>query len=136
MTEQVQYTRDTIVARFIEIRDLIKSKDDAHKAEIAELKRRQDVIESYLLQDMMNHGETAFSTTSGTAFIKLSEFVRVADKEVFLEFVKQQDDLNFLTVSASKTHCMEFKDNTGNLPPGLSYTATKEVQIRRGKSKD
>lgn len=133
---QTTYGRDEIVARYVEIRDAIKVKEDVHKAEIAEMKKNLDIIEAYLLQIMVASGETSFSTTAGTAFIKTSEYVRVADKEVFLEFVKQQNDLNFLTVSASKTHCLEFKDNSGSLPPGLNYSAVKEIGIRRGKSKD
>jgi hypothetical protein len=135
MSEQVVFTRDQIVAKFVELRDEIDAKEAAHKAEIAKLKERQGVIENYLLSDMVQKGETSFSTSAGTAFIKTSEYLKVADKSTFVEFVKQQDDLNFLTVSASKTHCLEYKENTGHLPPGLNYTAVKEVQIRRGKSK-
>lgn len=135
MTEKV-WDRNSIVGRYVEIRDLIKAKEDAHKAEIAELKKKLDVIEAFLLQDMSAHGETAFSTDSGTAYVKTSEYVKVADKEVYLEFVRQQNDLNFLTVSANKTHVFEYRENTGQLPPGLNYTAVKEIGIRRGKSKE
>lgn len=136
MSEQQGWTRDQIVARYVELRDLKKTKEDAHKAEIAVINKNLDVIEGYLLSDMSSKGETSFSTPSGTAFIKLNEYLKVADKEVFLAWVKEQGDLNFLTVSASKTNCIEYKENTGNLPPGLNYTASKEVGIRRGKSKE
>ena len=135
MTDQV-WDRNSIVKRYVEIRDLIKTKEDAHKAEIAGLKRNLEVIEAYLLQDMSAHGENSFSTEAGTAYIKTSEYLKVADKQVFLEFVKEQGDLTFMTVSASKTQCLEFKENTGHLPPGLNYTAVKEIGIRRGKSKE
>jgi len=135
MTDQ-QYTRDDIVAKYVELRDLKKSKEDAHKAEIAEINKRLDVIEGFLLSDMSSKGETSFTTSSGTAYIKTNEYLKVADKEVFMAWVKEQDDLNFLTVAASKTHVLEFKENTGHLPPGLNYTASKEVGIRRGKSKE
>jgi len=131
-----QYTRDAIVAKYVEIRDLKKVKEDAHKAEIAELNKRLEVIEGYLLSDMREKGETSFSTPSGTAFVKTNEFVRVADKEVFLAWVKEQGDLNFLTVACNKSNVLEWKDNTGTLPPGLNYSASTEVGIRRGKSKD
>lgn len=130
------WDRNSIVARYVEIRDAIKVKEDAHKAELAEMKRKLDVIEAYLLQDMNNHGETSFSTESGTAYVKTNEYLKVADKETFLAWVREQGDLAFLTVSASKTNCLEYRDNTGNLPPGLNYTAVKEIGIRRGKSKE
>jgi len=136
MTEATVFTRDDIVSKYVSIRDLKKQKEDAHKAEMAELNNRLGVIEGYLLADMKARGENSFSTPSGTAFIKHSEWLKVADKEVFLAWVKQQGDLSFLTVSASKTQCLEFKENTGSLPPGLNYSASLEVGIRRGKSKD
>ncbi len=136
MSEQKVWDRNSIVARYVEIRDAIKAKEDAHKAEIAEEKRKLEVIEAFLLQDMQAHGETSFSTTAGTAYVKTNEYLKVADKEVFMNWVKEQGDLNFLTVSASKTQCLEFKENTGNLPPGLNYTAVKEIGVRRGKSKE
>jgi len=135
MTEQV-WDRNSIVKRYVEIRDLIKAKEDAHKAELAGLKQKLDVIEAFLLSEMSAHGETSFSTEAGTAYVKTSEYLKVADKQVFMEFVKEQGDLAFLTVSASKTQCLEYKENTGHLPPGLNYTAVKEIGIRRGKSKE
>ena len=135
MTEPV-YTRDAIVAKYVEIRDLKKSKEDAHKAEIAEINRRLEVIEGYLLADMRQKGETSFSTPSGTAFVKTNEYIKVADKEVFLAWVKEQGDLNFLTVAAAKTQVLEYKNDTGILPPGLNYVANTEIGVRRGKSKE
>jgi len=136
MTDAVSYTRDDIVSKYVQIRDEKKLKEDGHKAEMAELNKRLDVIEGYLLADMRARGENSFSTPSGTAFIKHNEWIKVADKEVFLAWVKESGDLNFLTVSASKTNCLEYKENTGVLPPGLNYSASLEVGIRRGKSKE
>lgn len=133
---QMTYGRDEIVARYVEIRDAIKAKEDVHKAEIAEMKKNLDVIENYLLNEMQSHGETSFSTTAGTAFIKEVTQVSVADKEVYLQFVRQQDDLTFLTVTANKTHVTEWLENTGTIPPGLNYFKRKEIGIRRGKSKE
>ena len=136
MTDAVIYTRDDIVSKYVQIRDEKTLKRDCHKAKMADLSKRLDIIEGYLLADMRARGENSFSTPSGTAFIKRNEWITVADKEVFLAWVRESGDLNFLTVSASKTNCLEHKENTGVLPPGLNCSASLEVGIRRGKSKE
>jgi hypothetical protein len=134
MTEQVQYSYDEIVAKYLEIRDAKKVLEDKHKAEIAEYDRRLTVIEGYLLNQLNESGVESMRTKAGTCYKHVQTSVKVADKDVFRTFVETSGDLSLMTVSANKTRVLEVLEETGELVPGLNMTRVTTVGIRKGKS--
>jgi hypothetical protein len=134
MTEQVQYTHDQIIERYLALRNEKKQLEDDVKLKLGDIDRRMGIIENFLLSTLTASGVESMRTKHGTCFKHIKTNVNIADKEVYLSYVKQRDDLTLLTVSANKTRVLEILDETGVLPPGLNMSRTVTINVRKGTS--
>ena len=68
-----------------------------------------------------------------TAFLKEVDSCKTTDGIAFLEFCKERDAFELLEIRPSKTTIRAFMENYGEIPPGVDFTQSIDVQVRRGK---
>ena len=130
----MKITTDKVIENYIERRNSIKELEDR----ISELKALQQKCEQWLLTKLDEDGETSKKTAHGTVYVKVSESVTVADQDMFLNWVKENDAWECIEKRAAKTAILQImgdREEGGRpnpTPPGLNYVAVRNVGIRKG----
>ena len=130
----MKITTDKVLEAYIQTRTKIKELED----QIAELKALQTKKEEWLLSKLDEEGETSKKTPHGTVYVKFSESVTVADKDVFFNWVKDNEAWNFMEVRSAKAEVLnavgDREDNgrPNQPPPGINYAAIRNVGVRKG----
>lgn len=121
-----------LVAKYIELRDKkaeIKAEYDAKVAKVDEVLNK---IEGKFLEVFEQTGMDSVKTEFGTAYSSLRTSASIADREAFMEFVKNHDEWPLLEVRCSKTAVEQYKTaNDEQLPPGINWRAERVVNVRR-----
>ena len=124
---------DTLVERYIGLRDQKKEIVDAHKLRIAELDGTLDKIEAVLLKTFGETGIESVNTTAGTAYISSRTSATVADWDIFLAHVKANNAFELIERRCSKDAVAQYKAANEDLPPGVNWSEERTVNVRRPK---
>src|SRR4051812_40227205 len=79
---------DTIIGKYIDLRDTIEQKNKALAADLAPLQAAMKGIETYLMALANQTGQTKFGTARGTAFVTTKTGCNIADKETFWQHIQ------------------------------------------------
>jgi len=119
------------VAKYIELRDeKAKITADA-KAAVAEVDKKLDKIEAVLLSAFDKVGMESGKCATGTAYILTRTSATVADKDAFLQFIRDKDEWALADVRASKAAIEQFKAANDELPPGVNWREERTLGVRR-----
>lgn len=121
---------DELVKKYKRLREIKKLYDDEHKEKTAKVKEGMNKIEAIMLQFFEDTGQTSAKTQYGTPYITTRESYSVADRESFMTWVKEHDAWEMLESRAAKSAVEAYKEETGDLPPGLNYSAERKVNVR------
>lgn len=124
-------TLDTIVAGYMKLkgqRDAIKAKA---KAEVGELEEKMSKLEAYILQKMEEDGVTSYKTPHGVAYKTTRDYANVADWEEVLNYVRTNNAYDLLERRVSKAAVKGCIDEGLPIPPGVTYTVTADITIRK-----
>ena len=127
-------TPEIVIGAYIKTRDELTAKQKALDEELATMKGHQKAREDWLRNKMAEVGTDSFKIKGvGTCFTKRTESVKVSDWDAVLEFVKENDCPELLTKGVNKTVVLERMGENRDqpLPPGVSYTAFADINIRR-----
>lgn len=124
-------TIDEAVRVYVERRDALKSFmananliDETTKAELAQI--------SMWLRDKGDElGIDSFKTQYGTAFRNVKTSYRMGDWNQFIEWVKATENYQCLEKRVAKLSTKEIHDDTGEVPPGINYSAEVEFDVRK-----
>ena len=120
---------------FVQLRDKKKAIQDRHKEELAPINAVMDKLEARFLQNLLATGQDSAASASGTVYITTKRSASLADAAAFMAYVIESDNFDLLdrkaNVKAVEDHIAKF----GNAPPGVNYTETAEVGIRRKSGK-
>lgn len=120
-----------LVGKYLDLRE----KRAQHKAEfdmkVADLDKAMEKIEAKLLEVFEQTGMDSVKTEFGTAYASNRSTASVADKEVFMEFVKSSDEWPLLEVRASKSSVEQYREEHGELPPGINWRVERIIGVRR-----
>lgn len=122
---------NALVGAYVKARDKKKEIQDRHKQELVLVNEVMDELESTMLKYFETHGINSAATDAGTAYKSLRESYSVADPVLFREWVQEQGDLSFFESRASKTAVEAYIAETGEIPPGVKYSADMSVGFRR-----
>jgi hypothetical protein len=120
-----------VVQKYIQIRDRRAQRKEAFTQEDAKDKQLQETIEAKLMEVFIATGVDSCKTPAGTAYTSTKTSATVADKEVYLDFIKQTGEWGLLDVRALKSSIEEYKDKNQALPPGINYREEVSINIRR-----
>lgn len=125
-------TIETIVERYIKLRDLKAEKDKAHKESLKEIDEALERLENHLLKTMQAQGADGIKTPSGTAYITTKSSATIGDKDLFKHFLATQEDpYTFLDMKANKPAIEAYKTEHQDLPPGVNWSEIMAVNVRR-----
>ena len=122
---------DEIVKTYIKVREKksqLKAGYDASKAKYDEL---QDKLEALLLVKFGELGVDSVKTEQGTAYTSVRTTATVADWDILLNFVKENDAYEMLERRVSKTAVEQYKAANDDLPPGINYGSERVVNFRK-----
>ena len=122
---------EELVEKYIQLRDKKAEISAAFKAKTAKLDEVIGKIEGVLLQQFMELGMESVRTKAGTAYKSTRSSATVADWDNVLDFVRQNDLWNMLEHRVSKQAVEQFKEEHGDLPPGVNWREEVVVNVRR-----
>jgi len=121
---------DEAVRVYIEHRNALKSfmahaklVEDSTKADLAK-------VSMWMRQKGDELGIDSFKTQYGTAFRNVKVSYRMGDWNQFIEWVKATDNFQCLEKRVAKLSTKEIHDETGEIPPGIDYSAEVEFDVR------
>ena len=120
------------VKLYIELRDKKAEMKAEFDASVATIQEKMDKLEAKLLEAFQKAGTDSVKTPFGTAYTTVRTSVSAADREAFLQFVKDNGEWALLDVRPLKSAVEQFRAaNDNELPPGLNVREERVVNIRR-----
>jgi hypothetical protein len=120
-----------VVSHYIALRDQKAAIKAEYDAKVSKIDKTLDTIEAKLLEVFAQTGMDSVRTANGTAYTTVRTSASVADREIFMNYVKSHDEWPLLEVRASKTGIEQFKEMNQDLPPGVNWREERVVNIRR-----
>lgn len=120
------------VSMYIKLRDKKAQMKAEFDAQIAPIQEKMDKLEAKLLEVFNTTGMDSVKTEFGTAYATVRTTASVADREIFMEYVKNHQEWGLLEVRASKAAVDQYRSaNDDELPPGINLREERVVNIRR-----
>ena len=119
-----------MIGKVIELRDRVDAKTRAYKDSIKQDETDIDLLENLLLAEINKLDGQSIKTANGTAFRATLTSFRVADREVWVNWVIANNQGDMLTLHVAKEAVKEYTDQNG-LPPGLNMTTIHRCNVRR-----
>jgi phage host-nuclease inhibitor protein Gam len=119
------------VSIYIKMRDKKAQMKAEFDASVAPLNEKMEKLEAKLLDVFNKTGMDSVKTEFGTAYTTTRVTASVADREIFMTHVKENDDWAMLEVRASKSAVEQYRETNNDLPPGISLREERVVNVRR-----
>lgn len=121
-----------VVKTYIKLRDRRAQRKSEYEAADAADKEKQEKIEAYLLKEFNESGIDSIRTEFGTAYKSSRTSATVADWDAFFtNYVVPNAAWEMLERRVNKTAVEQFKAANEDLPPGINWSETQVVNIRR-----
>lgn len=122
---------DSIVERYIALRDLKARKKAAYEAEARLLDEAMSRIETFLLAQLNGQGAESVRTGQGTFFKSRRTNCTVADWDATLPWIITNEAWSMLEKRVSKSFVEQYREEHNDLPPGLNYSEEVTINVRR-----
>lgn len=119
------------VSLYIKMRDKKAQMKAEFDASVAPLNEKMEKLEAKLLDVFNKTGMDSVKTEFGTAYTTTRVTASVADREIFMTHVRENDDWALLEVRAAKSAIEQYRENNNDLPPGISMREERVVNVRR-----
>lgn len=119
------------IEQYVKLRDLIKSKDDAHKKSMAPFRETLEQLNSVLLAHLNSINGDSVSTESGTVYRTEKKSASIADAQAFMDYVIANGAWDLLDRKANTTAVEEFIKSQAVPPPGVNFSSTFVAGVRR-----
>jgi Ethanolamine utilization protein EutJ (predicted chaperonin) len=132
----MSFTVEQVVETYLKLRRKKEAVEAETKDRVADIKAKMTKLESWLMQKADEDGVTSFKTTAGTAFVTTTDFANVANWDAVLDFIKANDAFDMLEKRVSKTAVKAIMDETGDVPPGITYGTKIGINVRKAAGGD
>ncbi len=122
---------ETVVQKFLELRDLRSEKKKAWEKEDSDLKAKQNRLEIWFLNKIQELGVDSITTEFGTAYTTTETKGSCNDWQAFWEWLVKYGRMDLLEKRISIKGIKEYLDETGALPPAVNINKERVVRIRR-----
>lgn len=120
-----------LVEAYIKYRDVKAQYKAEYDAKVQKLELVLEKIEQKLMAYMNETGLESIRTGAGTAYKSVKTTASVADRDIFLDFVREQDAWELLETRAAKKAVEEYRAANDDLPPGINWSSVYTVNVRR-----
>ena len=122
------------IALYIAVRDRRAARKADFAAEDAKDVAIQEKLEAVFLERFQRNGTDSMTVHGvGTAYTTNRTSASAADKEIFLDFVKDNNEWGLLDTRPLKSAIETYKQEHGELPPGINWSEEIVVNVRRSK---
>ena len=132
----MSFTVEQVVETYLKLRRKKEAIENETKDKLTDIKAKMTKLESWLMQRADEDGVTSFKTPAGTAFVTTTDFANVADWDAVLTFIKENDAFDMLEKRVSKTAVRAHMDETGDVPPGITYGSKIGINVRKATGGD
>ena len=122
---------DEAIEKYVELRDYMSAETKKYNDLEAGIKGELEKISMWLRDKGDNLGVDSFKTSHGTAFRSVKTSYRIGVWEDYIAWIKATGNYQCLEKRAAKLAVKEIHDVTGEVPPGLNYSAEIEFLVRR-----
>lgn len=122
---------NTRVSQYVKLRDLIKERNDAHKTSMKPMNETLEQLNSVLLAHLNQVGANSAATDNGTVYRTEKKSASLADGKAFMDYVIAANAWDLLDRKANVTAVEEFIKGNNAPPPGVNFSSTYIVGVRR-----
>lgn len=119
------------VEQYIMLRDRIKAEDDAHKEKMAPYRQLLEQLNGVLLSHLQTVGVDSAKTGAGTVYKTTKRSASLDDADAFMRHVIGSEAWELLDRRANLAAVEAFVTENGVLPPGVKWTSSQVVGVRR-----
>ena len=122
---------DELIEKYIKLRDGRDALKKRHAEEMAKIAGPMDQLAGILLDNLSRLGVDSVKGKHGTAFKSTKVSVTVGDWDETLAFIQENDLWHMLNKAVSKDAVKQYRDEHGDIPPGVKYQEILDIGIRR-----
>ena len=126
---------DGLVEKYVKLRDFKEAKEREMKEKVALVKTKMDEIEGELMTFLNQTGQESANTKAGTFFKRTTTKCSVADWDVVLPFIQENELWNLLNHAVNKTGVEEYIEINKAVPPGINVTREVAISVNRPKTR-
>lgn len=127
---------DQAIETYIKLRDRKAQLKSQYDRSVAKLDENMTKIENALLKYFDQQGtDSAKSAAHGTAYITHRTNAKIEDREKFLDYVFDNDAREMLSNTVNKTTVLEYEEEHGELPPGITISRMRGVNFKAPTAK-
>lgn len=119
------------VEQYIQLRDEIKRREDEHKEKMKPFKEALEKLNGILLDHLNVINGESVKTGSGTVYRTSKKSASLADPDAFMRFVIGNEAWDLLDRKANVTAIADFIEENQSAPPGVNFSTTFIVGVRR-----
>lgn len=120
-----------VIKGYVKLRDRKNELKKQHTEELVPINEKMELVEGWLMRDLLTRGVESERTTEGTAYLQKNSKATVKDRDAFLEFVIEHKMWDLLENRVAKSVVVDHLENTGEVVPGVNFETTQVVRIRR-----
>lgn len=125
-----------LVSVYRRIREVIETKEEAHKAEISDLKSQLDMVGNRLLEICNEQDADSIKTSAGTITRTVTSRYWTTDWDSFYKVVKEHDVPQLLQQRIHDGNLKQFlEENPEAFPPGLQCDRKYVLRVRKPTNK-
>lgn len=124
-------TIQQVVDHYLQLRDYKDKLTKEFDEKIGNAKKQMESAENWLLNKMNTLGVTSLPVEGATALTSVRFMPSIGDKAALMDYIRQSGDVELLQSRVSSTAVKEYRDRTGDLPPGVHAVEERVVSVRR-----
>lgn len=122
---------NTRVAQYVALRDKIKAQEAADKLALKPAKETLEQLNSVLLAHLNTMAVNSAATDNGTVYRTEKKSASLADGKAFMDYVIAANAWDLLDRKANVVAVEEFIKGNNAPPPGVNFSSTFVVGVRR-----
>ena len=120
-----------LIEQYITLRDKKSELKREYETKVKKVDDVLDKMEGAILTAFESTGIDSAKTEHGTAYVSTRTTASVADRDVFMRHVVDNQDWTLLEVRCSKAAVEQYTAANEEPPPGVNISSTRVVNIRR-----
>lgn len=125
------FTTADLIGQYLKLRTAVETKTKEFEASLTPYKDAMVAIEGAVTQQINDLGGQSIKTEQGTAYRTTTLGVKVADRELFMDFVFDGRLESFLTNHVAKEAVTEYIEKHQAPPPGVDVVHVHKTNFRK-----
>lgn len=126
-----QITANRVTAAYVKLRDQRTDLKRTYEADDATLKDKMNKLEVWLMNTLRAVGADSLKTDAGTAYISTRDRASCADWGTLWAWLASEGRLDMLEKRVSTGPVVQYLEEMGELPPGVSINREQTIVVRR-----